>query len=684
MIKIEKPILTIKESPILFNNNNYLFATQIAKLGGKRFSDWKRYATTNKIIKDISMAYEKDLILIQVIRGGSHFQGSWIHPILLPHLIRWCIPSEIDSVEVWAKEICDNNFVPFIENTTVNTDKNNNSESESEDNINSQKENTHIFHYDGEIIGESSIINNNSIIQVLDPETDINDKQEAKLEIALVDKIFDFTNKQISVYGSFDKPYFRAKDIASILGYSKTEKAISNHVRDKNKLSFKELLENLRPPDLGGLKKYSYNELNTLYINESGLYELIFSSKMENAIEFKDWVFDEVLPSIRKQGQENVIHQLELKNRNLKNKLEKTNWLHTTAKYNATFEIRTNKMEGIYLGAHPTESEHFIHKVGKSINSYNRERALSTSTSSMNKFEMLKTYETYIDLSIDTERFIHAILSPLSANVNGVRKEHFIAHHIFLNSIITNVINDVDKYVLEVNNYIILLKNNNYDYEKVSSILSDNYNIINDITALDIKVVDKKTETPVDLNAEKICNSCGLSKTTSSYEIYRKDKRAVVCIACRNLLNIQCNKCKISKLGINFRVKPDGKRQQGCVDCVPNITLLIKCQKCEISKSTDSYDFDEKGRRYRYCKLCKLPTRKCLRCKTIKHNYELTPANENRKYCDDCYTHVQLKVKFRDCIKCCKKLPKEIFSDIDDLKRNRICDPCRGIHAYTA
>jgi prophage antirepressor-like protein len=48
------------------------------------------------------------------------------------------------------------------------------------------------------------------------------------------------------------------------------------------------------------------NEKNTIYISESGLYELIFSSKKESAIAFKDYVFDTILPSIRKTGSYNI------------------------------------------------------------------------------------------------------------------------------------------------------------------------------------------------------------------------------------------------------------------------------------------------------------------------------------------------------------------------------------------
>lgn len=85
------------------------------------------------------------------------------------------------------------------------------------------------------------------------------------------------------------EPWFVGKDVADILGYSNTPKAIKDHVDADDKRT-----ERIVHP-LGGSQ-------NTTIINESGLYSLIFSSKMEKAKEFKRWVTSEVLPAIRKDG----------------------------------------------------------------------------------------------------------------------------------------------------------------------------------------------------------------------------------------------------------------------------------------------------------------------------------------------------------------------------------------------
>ena len=85
-----------------------------------------------------------------------------------------------------------------------------------------------------------------------------------------------------------DEPWFVGKDVAEILGYTNTPKAIRDHVDDEDKLTERIVL--------------SSQNREAILINESGLYSLILSSKMPNAKKFKRWVTSEVLPAIRKHG----------------------------------------------------------------------------------------------------------------------------------------------------------------------------------------------------------------------------------------------------------------------------------------------------------------------------------------------------------------------------------------------
>ena len=85
-----------------------------------------------------------------------------------------------------------------------------------------------------------------------------------------------------------EEPWFVGKDVAEALGYSNPRKALSDHVVDEDKGVTK-------CDTLGGKQELTI-------INESGLYALIFGSKLESAKRFKRWVTSEVLPSIRKTG----------------------------------------------------------------------------------------------------------------------------------------------------------------------------------------------------------------------------------------------------------------------------------------------------------------------------------------------------------------------------------------------
>ena len=85
-----------------------------------------------------------------------------------------------------------------------------------------------------------------------------------------------------------NEPWFMGKDVAEALGYSNSRKAIGDHVSEEDK----------------GVTKWDTlgGKQDLVIINESGLYALIFGSKLESAKRFKHWVTSEVLPAIRKTG----------------------------------------------------------------------------------------------------------------------------------------------------------------------------------------------------------------------------------------------------------------------------------------------------------------------------------------------------------------------------------------------
>lgn len=100
-----------------------------------------------------------------------------------------------------------------------------------------------------------------------------------------------FKNKKfgnIRVIEKDGEPWFVGKDVAEILGYQNTSKALTDHVDAEDKLNNDSLS--------------SLGQRGGWIINESGLYSLILSSKLPQAKQFKRWVTSEVLPTIRKTG----------------------------------------------------------------------------------------------------------------------------------------------------------------------------------------------------------------------------------------------------------------------------------------------------------------------------------------------------------------------------------------------
>lgn len=107
-----------------------------------------------------------------------------------------------------------------------------------------------------------------------------------------MNELQEFVNEKFGVIRTViidDEPYFVGKDVATALGYAKTQNAIAKHVDEDDSLKW-------------GIIDSVGRTQETTVINESGLYSLIFGSKLDSAKDFKKWVTSEVLPSIRKHG----------------------------------------------------------------------------------------------------------------------------------------------------------------------------------------------------------------------------------------------------------------------------------------------------------------------------------------------------------------------------------------------
>lgn len=127
--------------------------------------------------------------------------------------------------------------------------------------------------------------------KICDYKTGGNKKEMNKLTT------FTFESLPVRTTTIDGEPWLVGKDVAEILGYQNASKALADHVDDEDKLDSKTLSE------LNNESLSSLGQRGAWLINESGVYSLIFGSKLPEAKKFKHWVTSEVLPTLRKTGE---------------------------------------------------------------------------------------------------------------------------------------------------------------------------------------------------------------------------------------------------------------------------------------------------------------------------------------------------------------------------------------------
>lgn len=101
--------------------------------------------------------------------------------------------------------------------------------------------------------------------------------------------IFKFENTPVQTIVENNEIFFRAAQLAELLQYKNPHKAIKDHV-DPDDLTKREIVNTIN------------KRAQVIFVNESGMYSLVLSSKLEQAKKVKRWVTSEVLPAIRKTG----------------------------------------------------------------------------------------------------------------------------------------------------------------------------------------------------------------------------------------------------------------------------------------------------------------------------------------------------------------------------------------------
>ena len=100
--------------------------------------------------------------------------------------------------------------------------------------------------------------------------------------------LFNYENHEIRTVAIDNEPYFVGKDVADVLGYQNGSRDINRHVDEEDRTKVMVFDGN--------------QDKETIIINESGVYSLVFGSKLPSAKRFKHWVTSEVLPTLRKTG----------------------------------------------------------------------------------------------------------------------------------------------------------------------------------------------------------------------------------------------------------------------------------------------------------------------------------------------------------------------------------------------
>ena len=168
-----------------------------------------------------------------------------------------------------------------------------------------------------------------------------------------------------------DKPWFKAKNIAEILEYKHTIKAINNHVSANNKKSLGSFELNLRSAQTG---TPAYGDKQTIYINEAGLYQLIMKSKQKVAEAFQDWVTNELLPQVRQIGYTKVQEILKRELDDAKHALEeKTQAFEEGKKAQALLEKRELKLRSFIDSTRALKRDEILY-IGTTVAYQNQNR----------------------------------------------------------------------------------------------------------------------------------------------------------------------------------------------------------------------------------------------------------------------------------------------------------------------
>jgi prophage antirepressor-like protein len=256
-----------------FYNKQYIYDTQFDYL----IELLKKYKNKSFKTKCIYLISTNNRAKKNIYKIGKHFgkkrklKSRYQTPLIWPNIYFYCKVNNYTLIEKKILEDLDEYRI-----------------------INSNQNKTEWVNLDKETIIE--VIKKN--IDLYDQEKDIEiiDNHEEKNLQNIINGQLIYDN--VEIYVIIDNngvQWFYASAIAKILQYVKTDKAIRTKVSKIDRQPFQELKQFATNIPL-------YMKPHATFINESGLYSLILSSRMPNAQKFRQWITSEILPSIRRTG----------------------------------------------------------------------------------------------------------------------------------------------------------------------------------------------------------------------------------------------------------------------------------------------------------------------------------------------------------------------------------------------
>jgi prophage antirepressor-like protein/predicted GIY-YIG superfamily endonuclease len=413
------------------------------------------------------------------------------------------------------------------------------------------------------VLDNIKVINNNNKINIVNKystsKEDLNKKELNRKFVDFGTNNILYENNKVLFFEFEENIYFRGKDICDLLKYENYNAAIIIHIDKEDTFKFSHLEGNgdrdSRPqlPDVKTIENKIYSpkqikqllkikldiekkinkviDNNTIFINESGLYSLIFSSKLDKAKEFKKWVTHDILISIRKTGSYNKNQNQIYYDDNKIKELDNENCVYIIRVKDSLYKFGiTNHIK---------------------IRMDNHKRYL-------NFDEILEIFTLpNLNIAIDIENKIKEFTtnSKIRRIIENVGTELFETDD---NYTIERILNEIkllidvhlDNYERKANKYkfdsILLLENSKI---KQLELELKKYEILESIKNSDMQIEIEKTK---QLEIQEKLKLLELNKELEKNKSIQIEKTKK-CLDCSNLIEIKCKRCKTCESKHRFK-----------------------------------------------------------------------------------------------------------------------------------